>query len=283
MQRETAEVHDGVWQMTVDHGRLRAWSYLVDAADGELILYDLEGLAGVAHLTSVLKKIGRQPSDLRVLILSHSHHLNSAKLRSLCALADCKVLACLEGRQAMATAAAPAAAGGDVPIDSSTDAGMIDWLEFFPFKLPFAREMQIVHTPGHSPDGISLYLSQERVLMCGEAFVGPGPAGYLPLYTNVQDYRKTLHWIAELAPAKLLTARYGVIDGQHVPAAVEQALRMIHHIEDFIAESISKIDHDITIEQLILMLSARFGRKAPVGFSDTVRAHLELLRTSRKS
>ncbi len=283
MQRETAEVHDGVWQMTVDHGRLRAWSYLVDAADGELILYDLEGLAGVAHLTSVLKKIGRQPSDLRVLILSHSHHLNKAKLRSLCALADCKVLACLEGRQAMATAAAPAAAGGDVLIDSSTDAGMIDWLEFFPFKLPFAREMQIVHTPGHSPDGISLYLSQERVLMCGEAFVGPGPAGYLPLYTNVQDYRKTLHWIAELAPAKLLTARYGVIDGQHVPAAVEQALRMIHHIEDFIAESISKIDHDITIEQLILMLSARFGRKAPVGFSDTVRAHLELLRTSRKS
>ncbi len=283
MQRETAEVHDGVWQMTVDHGRLRAWSYLVDAADGELILYDLEGLAGVAHLTSVLKKIGRQPSDLRVLILSHSHHLNKAKLRSLCALADCKVLACLEGRQAMATAAAPAAAGGDVPIDSSTDAGMIDWLEFFPFKLPFAREMQIVHTPGHSPDGISLYLSQERVLMCGEAFVGPGPAGYLPLYTNVQDYRKTLHWIAELAPAKLLTARYGVIDGQHVPAAVEQALRIIHHIEDFIAESISKIDHDITIEQLILMLSARFGRKAPVGFSDTVRAHLELLRTSRKS
>ncbi len=283
MQRETAEVHDGVWQMTVDHGRLRAWSYLVDAADGELILYDLEGLAGVAHLTSVLKKIGRQPSDLRVLILSHSHHLNKAKLRSLCALADCKVLACLEGRQAMATAAAPAAAGGDVLIDSSTDAGMIDWLEFFPFKLPFAREMQIVHTPGHSPDGISLYLSQERVLMCGEAFVGPGPAGYLPLYTNVQDYRKTLHWIAELAPARLLTARYGVIDGQHVPAAVEQALRMIHHIEDFIAESISKIDHDITIEQLILMLSARFGRKAPVGFSDTVRAHLELLRTGRKS
>ncbi|HHL70870.1 MAG TPA: hypothetical protein ENJ29_00040 [Bacteroidetes bacterium] len=283
MQREIAEVHDGVWQMTVDHGRLRAWSYLIDAAEGELILYDLEGIAGVAHLTSVLKKIGRQPSELRVLILSHSHHLNKAKLRSLHAFANCKVLACLQGRQIMAPAAAPAAAGGDVPVDFSGDAGMIDWLEFFPFKLPFGREMQIVHTPGHSPDGISLSLSQERVLMCGEAFVGPGPADYLPLYTNVQDYRNTLRWVAEQAPEKLLTARYGVIEGRRVPAAVDQALRMVQHIEDFIAESISKIDHDITIEQLILMLSARFGRKAPVGFSDTVRAHLELLRTGRRS
>ncbi len=276
MQRATAEVHDGIWQSTRDYGPVRAWSYLVDTAGDGLVLFDIEGVAEPAELDHFLETMGRDAAELKIIVLSHSHHLNSDELRAFVGRNGRRILAARKGRELLDEAQKPEAPAAGL----AAVADHIDWLEYFPFKLPYPRDMQILHSPGHSPDGISLFLRAENILICGEAFVGPGPAGYLPVYSDVPAYRKTLRRMAELAPTRLLTGRYGVLEGEIVPAAVDQALRMVQHIEEFISEAIRKIDHGVTIDELMLMLSARFSRKVPAGFHETVRAHLQVLHRS---
>ncbi|MHB8900186.1 MAG: MBL fold metallo-hydrolase, partial [Thermoguttaceae bacterium] len=51
----------------------------------------------------------------------------------------------------------------------------------------------VLHTPGHSPGSVSLWIASQRVLISGDAVISPGD---LPIY---DDYRLCLASIEQLA------------------------------------------------------------------------------------
>ncbi|MFP6890827.1 MAG: MBL fold metallo-hydrolase, partial [Nitrospinota bacterium] len=56
--------------------------------------------------------------------------------------------------------------------------------------------VEVLHTPGHSPGSISLFLPGEGALMCGDVVPGPGA---LPIY---EDIRQTLESLDKLRAVK---------------------------------------------------------------------------------
>jgi glyoxylase-like metal-dependent hydrolase (beta-lactamase superfamily II) len=67
------------------------------------------------------------------------------------------------------------------------------------------RYLEVIHSPGHSQDGISLLDRENRALFIGDtyceilyAFIGPEMPGYG--YSDLQDYEKTMKKLATLVP-----------------------------------------------------------------------------------
>jgi len=67
------------------------------------------------------------------------------------------------------------------------------------------RHLEVIHSPGHSQDGISLLDREGRALFVGDtysewlfAFIGPDMPGYG--YSDLQDYEKTMKKLATLVP-----------------------------------------------------------------------------------
>ena len=73
------------------------------------------------------------------------------------------------------------------------------------------RTLQIVSTPGHSPDSISLLDEKHRVLFVGDAFY-QGPILLYRPETNLADYRRTLEKLAQLSSQVDL-----ILPGHNVP------------------------------------------------------------------
>ena len=73
--------------------------------------------------------------------------------------------------------------------------------------------LQVVSTPGHSPDHICLWHAESRTLFGGDLLVDgatvvvPGTRG-----GNLNDYLASLHRVAALAPAQVLPAHGPIID-----------------------------------------------------------------------
>ncbi|CAF1003070.1 unnamed protein product [Rotaria magnacalcarata] len=59
------------------------------------------------------------------------------------------------------------------------------------------QELQVISTPGHSPDSISLLDEKQRLLFAGDVFY-PGPILLYRPETNLQDYLKSLEKLTEI-------------------------------------------------------------------------------------
>lgn len=78
-------------------------------------------------------------------------------------------------------------------------------------KLDDDRSLQVISTPGHSPDSISLLDEKHRMLFVGDAFYH-GPILLYRPETNLHDYRQTLEKLAELSTQVDL-----ILPGHNVP------------------------------------------------------------------
>ena len=83
-------------------------------------------------------------------------------------------------------------------------------------RLPFPSEIVAVHTPGHTPGHICLYLPEARALIAGDALNMDGGAltGPNPVYTKdmVEAYQ-SLEKIRALAIDRVYTYHGGVFEG----------------------------------------------------------------------
>jgi glyoxylase-like metal-dependent hydrolase (beta-lactamase superfamily II) len=74
-------------------------------------------------------------------------------------------------------------------------------------------ELQVVYTPGHSPDHISLWHAASRTLLCGDLVV-KGNTVVIPATSggSLTQYLASLHRVIELQPARLLPAHGPIIE-----------------------------------------------------------------------
>lgn len=175
--------------------------------DAGLTLID-GGLPGDGtKILRYINHLGRSPQDLRQIILTHSHPDHSGPLKDLSALSGATVavhrMDTRSGRQ-----------NGDRWLHYPGQPPAFDWnipfLRRIPAHeiiedgqvLPVMGGLKVLHTPGHTPGSVCLFLPEHGVLFTGDMLLANGHCFRRPVYfpgTNLRDYRTSVERLATLA------------------------------------------------------------------------------------
>ena len=94
-------------------------------------------------------------------------------------------------------------------------------------------KLVILHTPGHSEDSISIYLPEEKLVVCGDAIPLTGD---LPIYDNLAGLKRSLHKIIDLDYRYLITYFEGLYDkfedSENSKNPIGKALNYLQLIDD---------------------------------------------------
>lgn len=139
----------------------------------ELTLIDTGMPRNAGKILAYVHKIGREPSDISRILLTHCHidHVGSAyELRKL---TNAKVAIHQDDAEYLAgTKTLPRPKGATGVLFKAVS----PFFKFTPFQPDIAlREndkvgrLTVIHTPGHTPGSISLYEPEEKTLFAGDA------------------------------------------------------------------------------------------------------------------
>jgi glyoxylase-like metal-dependent hydrolase (beta-lactamase superfamily II) len=225
LERPIREVQlaDGVWLedewyalKAVDAGTLAIgepayhqcnWSYLIcDAGQG--LLWDTgSGRRAIAPV------VARHAGADVTAFPSHMHfdHLGGIKDFGPVKLADLAALRALEK-------------GGEVTPPEEMYLGAYEGLSVPSFAVGQwckpgeaisvgERQLQVIHTPGHSPDSVSLWEADRAVFYAAD-FIYPGEVYAQVPGASLHDYLKVLDYLLTLLPVQVeILCAHGVIDG----------------------------------------------------------------------
>lgn len=190
--------------------------YLVDGG-GELALIDAGAGDGFEAIVENIAAAGYDPKKLATLILTHCHLDHSGGIPDFVKRFGVKVVAHRAGAEVLARrdAVRTAASWYDLEVPEIT----VDQT----FSTPELRrqvggqELVCLHTPGHSPDSISVYLDRGgRRVLFGQDIHGPfHPA----LGSDVKLWRRSMERLLALQADLLCEGHFGV----YQPAAKVEA------------------------------------------------------------
>jgi hydroxyacylglutathione hydrolase len=186
------QVLPGLWAvagpgLTADHD---ANGWLLELPGGGALLID--GGSDAGRLAANLAALGYAPSDVRAVLGSHCHHDHLSFAAALGAgpvyLHDAERAWAVAGDATGTCAYMYGAAGVPVPVDHSLYEGA---------RLSFGGvEIEVLHTPGHSPGGCSFLFERagERVLVAADTLWG----GFHPrIGSDEADWRRSLRRLME--------------------------------------------------------------------------------------
>ncbi len=208
------------------------YSYIVY---GETITLIDTGVAGCeAQIFDSIRSTGRTPSEIALIILTHSHPDHIGAARAIQQATTCSIAAHpaerawiedveLQNRERSVPGFATLVAGS-VQIDNELSDG--DSIELEGVR---AGELQVIHTPGHSPGSISLFMHGNGVLFSGDAIP---VSGDLPVYDDAPASIQSIQRLRRRTGIRVLLSawddpRKGEEAYRQMDRAVEY-LQMIH-------------------------------------------------------
>jgi glyoxylase-like metal-dependent hydrolase (beta-lactamase superfamily II) len=208
--------------------------YLIFGANS-VILVD-SGVAGAERqILDYLAARGRQAKDLQLLILTHAHPDHIGAAAPIRRLTGCRVAAHPAARPWIEDTARQAAER-PVPGFHALVAGpvRVDQLLADGERLQVdGVDMKVLHTPGHSPDSISLHLPQDRVLICGDAVPLPGD---LPIFTNWQESLASLEQLGKIAGVEHLLSAWDLPRrGPEIATSLDSSRAWLYRIKEAVA------------------------------------------------
>ena len=165
---------------------------------GDRITLIDSGVSGSDEMIlSFIKKIGRDPKEISLLILSHSHpdHIGSAK--AIKDATGCTIAAHAGEKNWIEDVELQfrerpvpgfyTLVGGPVRVDRLLAEGE-------PLALGESIGCQVLYTPGHSKGSVSLIFGSEKAIFTGDAVPLPND---LPIYDNITDCVVSLRMLKE--------------------------------------------------------------------------------------
>ena len=208
------------------------YSYLIT---GETITLIDTGVAGCeTRIFEYIQSIGRDPSEISLVILTHSHPDHIGAARAIREATGCSVAAHPAERawiedverqnRERPVPGFATLVGGPVPLDFELDGGVtidIDGTGEY--------ELDVIHTPGHSAGSVSLFLPGNGALFSGDVIP---VAGDLPVYDDAVGSVRSIRVLRSVRSIRVLLSawdepRYGEAAYGQMDLALEY-LRKIH-------------------------------------------------------
>ncbi|MCK9440684.1 MAG: MBL fold metallo-hydrolase [Methanothrix sp.] len=206
------------------------YAYLIYGQD--ICLID-SGVAGSEKIIlEYLKSTGRSPQEISTLILTHAHPDHIGASAAIKRISGCTVAAHAAEKTWIEDVDLQAKerpvpgffslVGGSVQVDRTLQEGDI-------LHLAGGLTLQVLHTPGHSPGSISLWLAEDGALFSADAVPITGD---MPIYQDIQASVRSVQRLACIPEIKLLLAAWDEprrsSEAYRIMAEGRQYLQRIH-------------------------------------------------------
>ncbi|MDP2652620.1 MAG: MBL fold metallo-hydrolase [Candidatus Omnitrophota bacterium] len=200
---------------------------------GENVALIDTGVAGSqTAIFDCLRSIGREPREIAEILLTHAHadHIGSA--RTIRELTNCRVLAHAGDRgwiedvemqfRQRPIPAFHSLVSGSLKVDILLqDGDLID--------LPGAGEIEVIHTPGHSPGSVSFLERRSGALFCGDAVP---VQGQMPVFDDFEASVRSVERLRKLKGVKTLLSCWDEpVPEEKLAEYFKHSLEYLHRIK----------------------------------------------------
>jgi glyoxylase-like metal-dependent hydrolase (beta-lactamase superfamily II) len=220
------------FEVLLEPGRnVPRYVYVYAVLGAEIFLIDSGVASSHSRITELLREGGRHPQDVSTLILTHSHpdHIGGARgIQNACA---CWIAAHEAERDWIQDVGRQKAMrpvpGFDTLVEGSVEIDQFladgDVLDPGP-----GMTLRVLHTPGHSPGSISLFLEQEGVLFTGDAIPQPGN---MPMYDDVLESARSIRRLMGLQGVRFLLSSWDEPrEGQDALKAMNEGIGFLREV-----------------------------------------------------
>ena len=174
------------------------------------------------------------------------------------------------------------AIGPDTPVDVHLCAGER-------IRLGPRLTLEVLHLPGHTPGHIGLWEPVSRSAIVMDAVLGRGLLDldknviHPPPYFDVAAYLGAARALQALAPQRLLTAHYDVMEGEQVGRFLAETVAFVEDAERVVAEALAEAG-TLTLPEVLELGDPQLGpfTSMPNELAGSLRAHLrEFVRQGR--
>ncbi len=196
------------FHVTTPQGKIPRFVYVYLIYGERICLIDSGVVSSEKIIFDYLKKTGRKPEDISLLVLTHSHpdHIGAAK--AVKGITGCEVAAHAAERAWIEDVDLQARerpvpgffslVGGSGKVDRILKDGDI-------LDLEKGLSLKVIHTPGHSKGSISLWLPEEKALFSADAVP---IVGDLPIYEDVLESARSIKKLRALEGIEFLLASW---------------------------------------------------------------------------
>lgn len=216
-----------------------SYSYLVY---GETITLIDTGVAGCERqIFDYIFSTGRYPSEIAQIVLTHSHPDHIGAASAIQKETGCIIAAHpaerawiedveLQNRE-RPVPGFTMLVGGSVHVDHL----LMDGISLTS-GMPGSGEIRVMHTPGHSPGSISLFIPECGALFSGDAIPVPGD---LPVYDDALASVQSMQWLRQLGGIRVLLPAWQQPSISNDPyCQMDQAIAYLQVIHEAVLVSI---------------------------------------------
>lgn len=149
------------------------------------------------------------------------------------------------------------AMGADVPVDLHLAGGEH-------FRLGPRLIVQVLNLPGHTPGHIGLWEPTSKTAIVTDAVLGSGLLDSVgsvispPPYFDAESYESSIRLLMNLAPNRLLTAHYPVIEGAGVVRFLAESAAFVERARGVVTEELTRAG-ELGLKELLGRANARLG------------------------
>ena len=227
------------FQITDPSGRsLPRFVYVYMIYGREITLIDSGVASSEKIISEYLRDTGRNPEEISLMILTHAHPDHIGAAQAIKEISGCSVAAHGADRvwienpdQQVRDRPVPgfySLVRGSVRVDRIVEDGDI-------LDLGAGLGMEVLHTPGHSPGSISLWMHEEGALFSGDAFP---LAGEMPIYDDIHLSIRSIQRLRRIEGIKhLLSAWDEPRHGEDAYRIMDQGRDYLHRIHSAVTRA----------------------------------------------
>jgi hydroxyacylglutathione hydrolase len=234
------------------------------------------GVAGSApSLLAMVRDAGRDPSEVSPLVLTHSHPDHIGGALAIQKATGC-IIAAHPAERAWIEDTGLQARERPIPGFSTLVEGpvQIDRLLSDGDRISIGgdRYLTVIHTPGHSPGSISLFLEDEGVLISGDALPVKGE---IPVYDDPAASIRSIERLEELSGVKILLSSWdGPKNGVEIRRTMADGKEIIRALQTAVIEAAEKNPDPASVTRQVVETLGLHETALPV-ISRTVAGHLK--------
>jgi len=219
------------FHVTTPQGKIPRFVYVYLIYGERICLIDSGVVSSERIIFDYIKKTGRSPEDISLLVLTHSHPDHIGAAQAVKKASGCKVATHTAERAWIEDVDVQARdrpvpgfhtlVGGSVKVDCTLQDGDV-------LDLGKGLSLNVVHTPGHSKGSISLWLPEERALFSADAVP---ISGDLPIYEDIFESAGSIKRLRRLPGIEFLLASWDdPRRGEQAYEIMDEGLRYLQRI-----------------------------------------------------